>query len=589
MPLQLHRSPPAAPPGPDVFMPFMDIAVSMSGGGFRSAAYGLGCLSYLQRRKYEGIPLLERVKFIIAASGGAMTGILFSAHNHLGIPFSKTYDQLRNNIFAGDKILREAARIVRDDSAWKDNPTKNRNTINAFAKAYQKLAFDGLTFDVYTQNKKRTLEQVCFNASELENGRAFRFETDGWDTTEEILGNRYLRVRDNNLPAVKKQRLGDIMAASSCFPAGFEPMVFPDDFAYDEEHKKQLQAEMEAARNYDWESYIPFNGSVALMDGGITDNQGIEGLKLANDRRLKAHGRGYDLNLICDVANYFMDPFEPLKEEKSWWSGLKLATIINAHKYAYVIFGVSVVMILTNILPDLAWILATVSAIMFALFLFGRYALLRKPDSVAANTQNEIPRAKESMWDLPVSLFIDFFLQNPLSKTEMMLKVRIRSALRVAMEIYLLQIRRINYDSLYTNPEWAYKTKAVSIYELSKSNENVLQRQFERKKFDAERIKLLTPSTPIMNVAETARQMGTTLWFPKMDKSSETNVRDSLIACGQFNMCYNLLEYILQIEEYYPTVLHDAGWQLLKKEILEDWARFQLEPEFMVEDFDSLV
>ena len=171
----------------------------------------------------------------------------------------------------------------------------------------------------------------------------------------------------------------------------------------------------------------------------------------------------------------------------------------------------------------------------------------------------------------------------------MMLKVRIRSALRVAMEIYLLQIRRINYDSLYTNPEWAYKTKAVSIYELSKSNENVLQRQFERKKFPADITALLTPSAAVMNVAETARQMGTTLWFPDMDTSSEINVRDSLIACGQFTMCYNLLEYILQIEGKFPEVLNDPGIQQLKKEILEDWKMFQKEPGFMISDYNCPV
>jgi len=584
MPIELNRTEPLAQPKPDVLMPFTDIAVSMSGGGFRSAAYSLGCLSYLNRCKYEDKSLLQRVKFIIAASGGAMTGILFSAHNHQGIPFEKTYNHLRNNIFAGDKILREAARIVRDDSEWKNDPTKNRNTINAFAKAYQNLAFEGLTFDVYTHNESRTLEEVCFNASELENGRAFRFQTDGRDTTDEILGNRYLRVKDNNSLAVKKLRMGDIMAASSCFPAGFEPMVFPDDFAEDEEHKNQLQSEMESALNYDWEVYVPFKGPVALMDGGITDNQGVEGLKLANDRRRAAHGRGYDLNLICDVANYFMDPFEPITEQKTWWSGIKLATIINSHRYAAVLLGFSLIMIFANVFTGFAWVLATVSAIMFALFLFARYELLKKPAPVV---NKDGSRAEESLWDLPVSLFMDFFLQNPISKTEMMLKVRIRSALRVAMEIYLLQIRRINYDSLYTNPEWAYKTKAVSVYELSKSNENVLQRQFARKKFSNALIQLLTPSSAIMTVAETARKMGTTLWFPDMDKSSETNVRDALIACGQFTMCYNLLEYILQIETNFPELLNDPGIQLLKKDILTDWEKFQTSPEFMVGEFDT--
>ena len=449
MSLELNRTPPITEPKPDIFKPFNYIALSLSGGGFRSAAYGLGCLSYLQRRKFENVPLLERVKFMVAASGGAMTGILFAAYNHLGFPFSKTYNHLRNNVFAGDKILREAARVVRDDSAWKDDPTKNRNTINAFAKAYQSMAFDGLTFDVFTDNPNRTLEEVCFNASELENGRAFRFQTDGKVETHEILGNRYLRVKDNNSKCVKKLRLGDIMAASSCFPAGFEPMVFPDDFAEDEDHKKELTEQLQSAKNYDWEDYITFAGSVALMDGGITDNQGIEGLKLANERRKDAIGRGYDLNLICDVANYFMDPFEPMSEQKSWWTSITLTTIINAHKHASVILAISLVMIFAHVYTVVAWLMASISGIMFGLFLFGRYELLRKPESTAGNTKDGTPNARESMWDLPVSLFMDFFLQNPLSKTEMMLKVRIRSALRVAMEIYLLQIRRINYDSLY--------------------------------------------------------------------------------------------------------------------------------------------
>ena len=587
MSIELTRTPPEVEPRKDTFKPFHDIAISMSGGGFRSAAYALGCLSYLQRRTFEGLPLLSRVKFIVAASGGALTRLLFAAHNHKGISFSKTYGFLRNDVFAGDKILREAARLVRDDEAWKESPTRNRNTINAFAKAYQSMAFEGLTFDAFTNNPERTVEEVCFTTSELENGRAFRFETDGRQETTEILGNRYLKVKDNNSAAVRKLKLGDIMAASSCFPAGFEPMVFPDDFAEDEEHKRQLMAEMLTAQNYDWAEYIPFNGSVALMDGGITDNQGIEGLKLANDRRREARGRGYDLNLICDVANYFMDPFEPLTEQKSWWTKITLTAVINAHKYSSVVFVFSVVMILAHIWTGFAWVMATVSAIMFALFLFARYELLSKPEPVMGKDGKVRPA--QSMWDLPVSLFMDFFLQNPLSKTEMMLKVRIRSALRVAMEIYLLQIRRINYDSLYTNPEWAYKTKAVSIYELSKGNENVLQRQFERKKLGPEIVQLLTPSEAIMSVAETARQMGTTLWFPDMDTRSEINVRDSLIACGQFTMCYNLLEYILQIEEKFPEVLKDPGMQQLKNDILSDWKMFRKAPGFMIADYNCAV
>ena len=206
------------------------------------------------------------------------------------------------------------------------------------------------------------------------------------------------------------------------------------------------------------------------------------------------------------------------------------------------------------------------------------------PDPAHIVGTGHAPEQQASLWDTPVVLFLDFFLQNPIFKTEQMLKVRIRSALRVAMEIYLLQIRRINYDSLYSDPEWAYKTKAVSIYELSKSNENVLQRQFKRKAFSEERIKLLTPSEKVMQVSDYARQMSTTLWFSKSDmREGIDSRRDSLIASGQFTMCYNLLEYIMQIEEKYPEVRIDEHIQNLKKEIMNDWAKFQTDPMFMIE------
>jgi predicted acylesterase/phospholipase RssA len=338
MAISLIRTPVPELSQNDEFFPFEELAITLSGGGFRASAYSLGCLSYLHSLKYNGKTLLSRVKFIAGASGGAMTGLLFSTHNHMGIPFEETYRQLRDEILDGDKILKEAARIISDDELWKNYPTKNRNTINAFALAYQKIAFENRSFNVYWDSTQATIEEVCFNASELENGRAFRFQTDGDKDTSEIMGNNYLRLKDNNSAAVRKLRLGDIMAASSCFPAGFEPMVFPDDFAMDEKHQKELMAETQTAKNYDWEDYIPMNRSFALMDGGITDNQGIESLKLATERRKKLKGRGFDLVLICDVANYFMDPFEPLAETNEWWNEISIQFIINLHKYSIIVF-----------------------------------------------------------------------------------------------------------------------------------------------------------------------------------------------------------------------------------------------------------
>ncbi|MDB5281045.1 MAG: hypothetical protein JWO06_120, partial [Bacteroidota bacterium] len=238
---------PVSPPKLDVFHPFNEIAITLSGGGFRAAAFSLGCLSYLHHRQYEGVSLLNRIKFVTATSTGAMTGITFAAHNRMGIPFTKTYDHIRNTVLDGDKIFKEAAEIIKDDKEWEGTSTKNRNSINAFAKAYQKIIFGDLNFDVFW-NSNKGVEEVCFNSSEMENGRAFRFQTDGREDTHEILGDLYLRIKNNNIPSIKKLKLGDILAASSCFPVGFEPMIFPDDFAEDEAHKKDLSAHTQAAK-----------------------------------------------------------------------------------------------------------------------------------------------------------------------------------------------------------------------------------------------------------------------------------------------------------------------------------------------------
>jgi predicted acylesterase/phospholipase RssA len=581
MGIELERKP-AIELKSDIFRPFNELAITLSGGGFRASAFSLGCLSYLHRRNYENISLLDRVKFVAATSTGAMTGIAFSANSRLGFPFSKTYDHLRNKVLVGDKIIKEAARIVKDDKEWENTPAKSRNSINAFAKAYQKMVFDDLNFEVFWNNSGQGVEEVCFNASEMENGRTFRFQTDGRADTRLILGDRYLRIKDINLPSVKKLKLGDILAASSCFPIGFEPMLFPDDFAMDEAHKNDLISNTQKAKNYDWEDYETFTRSFALMDGGITDNQGIESLRISNEVRKTRNGRGYDLMLICDAVNYFMDPFEPQKEAENWWNRISLANISNVFKYSFIVLVISIVMLFISNDLWVAVLMTVISGIMFGLFLFGRYQLIKKPP---ASEAGHIPEPGGWWkWNTPVVLFLDFFLQNPFFKTEEMLKVRIRSALRVAMEIYLMQIRRINYDSLYSNPEWAYKTKAVSIYELSKRYENVFQKQIKRKKFNDEWARLLTPSEKVMQVADYAKQMNTILWFSKTDmREGIDNRRDSVIASGQFTTCYNLLEYILQIEEKYPGVLKDESIQTLKKEILEDWKRFQTEPMFMVE------
>ena len=70
------------------------------------------------------------------------------------------------------------------------------------------------------------LREIVINATEFKNGLAFRFQRS--DDAQAVFGNQRLRLSAEEARAV---RLADSVAASSCFPGAFEPMVFPRDFS----------------------------------------------------------------------------------------------------------------------------------------------------------------------------------------------------------------------------------------------------------------------------------------------------------------------------------------------------------------------
>src|SRR5262249_24964060 len=74
---------------------------------------------------------------------------------------------------------------------------------------------------------------------------------------------------------------------SSCFPGGFEPIALPDDFVW-----PSGTGPPEPLGN------LP--QGLALMDGGVFDNQGIDALLLA-DARARHAGAPLDLLIVSDV------------------------------------------------------------------------------------------------------------------------------------------------------------------------------------------------------------------------------------------------------------------------------------------------
>ena len=105
---------------------------------------------------------------------------------------------------------------------------------------------------------------------------------------------------------VKEMRLSDIIASSSCFPSGFEPLSFPADYRNDKAGNFNKYADDLVRQN-------PEDYPIYLMDGGVYDNQGINSVIMAAERMKKIPAyqgkeNPIDLYFISDVSSPFMDP-----------------------------------------------------------------------------------------------------------------------------------------------------------------------------------------------------------------------------------------------------------------------------------------
>ena len=86
------------------FRPFHEIALCLSGGGYRAAGFHLGAMSYLNRLKVKDGRLIERVKAISTVSGGTIIGAYYTLCDAQGKSFSTFYDGFRDFMNQHDLI-----------------------------------------------------------------------------------------------------------------------------------------------------------------------------------------------------------------------------------------------------------------------------------------------------------------------------------------------------------------------------------------------------------------------------------------------------------------------------------------------------
>ena len=570
--------------GIECIKPFENIALAFSGGGFRAATFALGVLAYLNNVHFDddtdemkGHSLLQQVTYMSSASGGTITAASYALANAQGKTFGEFYVKLLDNL-TGEQVLLHALEILSDKNRWNKRPEKARNIINAFAMAYDEYIFDGEILQTlyYKNGITGHLQEVCFNTTEFYTGQSFRQDkkmvADRKPDNFYKYGNEVIHL---DHVVAGQLKLADLLASSSCFPAGFEPIVFPNDFTHAglNEHMLKASLTLVPQTGDKKESEFIDKKRVGFMDGGITDNQGLQSMMYADGRRIRKETdfAPFDLMMVNDVGSHFIHPYVMPQEDKK--NGITLSTL---NILVIACFAVALVIFILGLMNHCTAAIAagSVLALLPLIFMLG-VLYLKKQITGASQTANGL---KKSLSESIVKLLVSYFTKTPLSVLKQMLAARAESVLMLNMSIFLKRIRQILYDTFYGSKQWSNRGKGNHIYDLSFSNN--LNRKSENPPA------YLEPSRDMQIVAENAFEMGTTLWFDQAEATHQ-HIEACIVACGQFTTCYNLIEYINKLE-YAHSISKDAyntAYQgrldSLKKLLLADFERFKSDPFFL--------
>lgn len=491
---------------PPMAQPFDEIALALSGGGYRAAAFHLGTLDMLHR-----LNLLKSVRVLSTVSGGTLTGLKYALSAAENVPFESFYQEFyrfldnTNVISQGLTGLHPPARSPFHGQM----PSLIRSAAEVYASPEM---LGNKTFEVIIKDEASHLREASFNATEFRTANYFRFQKSA--SPNAVIGNRNLQVRKDVAEMI---RLADIAAASSCFPSGFEPLRFPDDFLW----PKSIEEVRDMLGKR-------FNQCVPLMDGGIYDNQGVDSV-------LRAYERGNNqigLLIISDTTQREPSHLEFRPQPKRGW-----VTINTLYKLAWILFVISVVTAILLIFAATRSILAD-SFRVVDIFLYIVPIIL---SGVLATglwwIQRQYREGQQRVAELTTIELWPFLKRLTVPELIDLISGRAKSLTALASSVFLKRVRAMVYKDINVHPSYLNRQFANLIYDLDDTG-----------KFRDEIVAELRPEQ-FHSLARRAEDVPTSLW------SKNDQLRD-LVACGQVTTCFNLLRYIL---EKRATELHTSG------------------------------
>lgn len=475
--------------------PLGPIALSLSGGGYRAAGFHLGVLDLLDR-----LDLLQDVSALSTVSGGTFTGMRYALSQTEGESFPDFLERFKRELLSVNVVTLALAKLTEKAPSI---PSCRWDVITACAEVYDEKFFSGKRFEVFLQDPNR-LTDLTFNATEFRNAIAFRFQT----RQNGFIGNGKVFITRDQAGQI---RLADITAASSCFPGGFEPLNFPDDFAWPDTPEgantlKELQAK-------EW-------APLPLMDGGVYDNQGMGSLVLE-----ESAGANFGLFIISDTEPQQDDLYRLPKPRPLGWLRL---WHLNAAWWGLLVLAIATTLAAVWFLmqPSRSWQDLVLRWLPLAMPLFTVAALVWTRSKIAGALRR-VPQVEGSVWRFVKNLKVNQFID--------MMELRISSLFALASAVFMRRIRRLIYNSVYADELLKKKIMPVLIYNL-----------LEGTRRDPP-LEWLNPTDAMREVASKAQDIKTTLWF---DDPDQLRV---LIAAGQITSCRKVALHILSLANNDPN------------------------------------
>lgn len=520
----------ATAPVPNNTQPFDEIALALSGGGYRAAAFHLGTLDMLHR-----LNLLQSVHVLSTVSGGTLTGLKYALSVTEGASFEDFYRDFFD-FLTSTNVIREGLNGLKPS---RRSPFAGQmpSLIRSAAQVYTSPKMLGdKTFGVILNDKTSHIREASFNATEFRTANYFRFQRSS--SARARIGNGNLVVRRD---VAEQIRLADIAAASSCFPSAFEPLRFPDDFVW-----PRSIAEIRTALG------DSFNECVPLMDGGIFDNQGVDSV-------VRAYERGGDefqigLLIVSDTSQRDPSLFEFAPQKKRGLLTLNLLV-----KLAWIVF---IIACITIVILITAWLLAYLSEGFHwvQLFLYGVPLIL---STLLAGgllwIRGQYREGQKRVEEMTTIELWPFLKRLTMPELIDLISGRAKSLIALTASVFMKRVRALVYKDIKVHPSYQNREVSNLIYDLDDTT-----------KFPKAIINEIAPTEELRELAAHAEKIETKLWLNNAEE-----IRN-LVACGQATTCFNIQRYILHKRR---SELNTSGsreeqvfkdalglWEVLKKD-----------------------